>query len=547
MPEIDLAVYLIVGVVIVNGLAGRIGMPAPILLVVVGFAVSFIPGVPDYQVDPEFVLAVLLPPLLYAAANEASVIAIRRLIRPILQLAVGMVLITALAVAGVLTLIVPDMPFAAALALGAIVAPPDAVAAVAVARRAGLPQHVVTVLDGESLFNDATSLVLLRVAIVGVSAGSMAWGPAIGEFAWATAGGLLVGVVVGALLTLAHRVISSTLAITALSLVTPFLAYELGERINASGVLAVVVAGLILGFRGSVDLDPEVRLTLRSTWAAVRYVLEGSVFALIGLQLWAIVTAPDVRLVDLVVVSLAVLATVILVRPLWIFLMHALLGRIGPPDSVLPDAKSLVAVSWAGMRGVVSLAAAQTLPLDTPYRPLLLTCTIAVIVGTLVVQGLTLPAVIKALHFPGDPRHDRIREKDAATHEANVAIAEQVERMIREESIPEMYAERMRAWVRLRDLSQLEDHHQVAGDALGDGTAADHLRFVARWRHELVNAEREVFLRLRGSGDLSEESLRDLEFRLDLEEALLDSRVDDATGHLEQLRVVRQDREDEPE
>ena len=164
MPQIDLAVYLVVGVVIVNGLAGRIGVPAPILLVIVGFAVSFVPGVPDYQVDPEFVLAVLLPPLLYAAASEASVIAIRRLIRPILQLAVGMVIVTALTVAFVLTWILPEMPFAAALALGAIVAPPDAVAAVAVARRAGLPQHVVTVLDGESLFNDATGhLEQLRV------------------------------------------------------------------------------------------------------------------------------------------------------------------------------------------------------------------------------------------------------------------------------------------------------------------------------------------------------------------------------------------------
>ncbi len=312
-------------------------------------------------------------------------------------------------------------------------------------------------------------------------------------------------------------------------------------------MLAVVVAGLILGFRGSIDLSPEVRLTLRSTWAAVRYVLEGSVFALIGLQLWAIVTEPDVGVVDLVVVSLAVLATVILIRPLWIFPINALLGRLRPPDRELPDAKSQMAVSWAGMRGVVSLAAAQTLPLDTPYRALLQTCTIAVIVGTLVVQGLTLPAVIRALHFPGDPRRDRLREKEAAARTANAAIGDLVERIIREESISDLRADRMRAWVRLRDLSDLDNYYQATSYELGAGSPADHLRFVARWRHDLVNAEREVFLRLRRSGELSEESMRDLEFRLDLEEALLDTRVDDATGHLEQLRVVRQDREDEPE
>jgi monovalent cation/hydrogen antiporter len=547
MSEIALAVYLVVGVVIVNGLAGRIGVPAPILLVLVGFAVSFIPGVPDFQVNPEFVLTVLLPPLLYAGAVYASVIAIRRLIRPILQLAVGMVIVTAFAVALVLTWLVPEMPFAAALAVGAIVAPPDAVAAVAVARRVGMPQHVVTVLEGESLLNDATALVLLRVAVVGMAAGSMEWGPAVGEFAWATAGGLLAGGMVGPIVSLARRRISSSLAITALSLVTPFLTYHLGELIEASGVLAVVVSGLILGFRGATDLQPEVRMTLRVTWATVRYMLEGTVFALIGLQLWAIITAPDVQPAQLLVVSLAVLLTVILIRPAWIFLMRGtryLFRRKG----LLPDWQSIVAVSWAGMRGVVSLAAAQTLPLQTPYRSLLLTCTIAVIVGTLVLQGLSLPVVIRALHFPGDPMRDRIREKDAAIRQANKAIGERIETLIRDEHIAPAHADRIRTWVRARDLSEPDDGQAVAPDAqLGDGSPAVDPKAVGHWAHELMAAERQVFIRLRNSGDLSEESLRELEFRLDLEEAVLDSRVDDATGHLENLRVVRQDREDEPD
>ena len=341
--------------------------------------------------------------------------------------------------------------------------------------------------------------------------------------------------------------ISSSLAITALSLVTPFLAYQLGERIEASGVLAVVVSGLILGFRGAVDLDPDVRLTLRSTWATVRYVLEGAGFrvdrpATVGDHHRA---QPAARRAHLRVAGRARDRDPHPTR-LWIFLMYALLARMIPVGRRLPDGKSIVAVSWAGMRGVVSLAAAQTLPLDTPYRPLLLTCTIAVIVGTLVVQGLTLPAVIRALRFPGDPARDRVREKGAAMREASTAIADRVEKLIHAEHIPKTQADRMRAWVRMREVSQLSDGADRETAAMLGDTPDQSLQAVVRWRHELVAAEREVFIRLRNAGDLSEVALRELEFRLDLEEALLDTRLDDATGHLEQLRVVRQDREDEP-
>src|SRR6478609_5891726 len=324
MPELEQVVLLVVGVVIVNGIAARIRVPSPILLVIAGIAVSFIPAVPTVEVDPDVVLAVLLPPLLYAAAVESSVVAIRRALRAITQLAVGMVLVTAFAVAVVLHALIPAIPFAAAVALGAIVAPPDAVASVAIARKAGLPRTAVTVLEGESLFNDATSLVLLKVAIAGISVGTLAWGPAIGEFAWAAAGGVLIGAALGLVLSLVRRSIKSTLSITALSLVTPWLAYLIGESALASGVLTVVVTGLVLGFRSPADLPPEVRLTDGATWNSLQYVLEGSVFALIGLQLWDIVTAPDIGRAPTLLTAAAVLATVIVVRPLWIFLLTGL-------------------------------------------------------------------------------------------------------------------------------------------------------------------------------------------------------------------------------
>ena len=534
MPELEPVVFLVLGVVIVNGVASRIGIPAPILLVVAGLGASFIPDVPDYAVNPELVLTVLIPPLLYAAANDSSVIAIRKLLRSITQLAVGMVLVTALAVAVVLHLLVPAIPFAAALALGAIVAPPDAVAAVAVARRAGLPRNVVTVLEGESLFNDATSLVLLRVAVVGISLGTMSWGDAVAEFAWATAGGLLVGTALGLLLSLTRRISGSTMAITALSLITPFVAYQLGELVDASGMLTVVVTGLVLGFRAPYDLHAEVRLTLRETWNSIQYVLEGSVFALIGLQLWAIVTAPDIGRAPVVVVSGCVLLTVILVRPVWILLTNGL-GRLIQRPGAFGSWRPLAAISWAGMRGVVSLAAAQTLPLDTPYRSLLLTCTIAVILGTLVVQGLSLPAVIRALHLPGDPDDDLEQERAQAWAEASRAINAAVEEAIADNDIDEHDAARMRGWVTMRDWRRLTERLERGGDV------DRRLQQIVRWSRDLVRIERDVFVTMRNEGRLSEEVLREVQYGLDLEEALLERRVDEATGHLDQLRAARQD------
>lgn len=530
MPDIGPVVLLIVGVVAVNGLAGRIRMPAPILLVIVGVAVSFIPGVPEVEVDPEIILTVLIPPLLYAAATESSVVAIRNLLRSIFQLAVGMVLVTAFAVALVVYLLIPGIPFAAGLALGAIVAPPDAVAAVAVARRAGLPRRVVTVLEGESLFNDATSLVLLRVALAGIAVGSMSWGEAVLEFAWATVGGLLIGGAVGWVLSWGRRMSGSALATTAMSLVAPFVAYLIGERAEASGVLAVVTAGLVLGFRAPYDLAPEVRLTLRATWSTIQYVLEGTVFALIGLQLWAIVTAPDIGRRPVLLISGAVLMTVILIRPIWIFLLNGL-GRLFRRPAAFADWRPLAAVSWAGMRGVVSLAAAQTLPLDTPYRPLLLACTIVVILGTLVVQGLSLPRVIKWLRFPGDPAAEIDAERMAARDEANKAIAEAVESDIAARNIPDDQARRMRLWVETRDWRRLAEKRAKSIDDTGRV-----LTGMADWNREMMRIERDVFVQLRNSGRLSEEVMREIEYGLDLEEALLDQRVEAMSGHLNQLR-----------
>lgn len=537
-------IFLVLGVVLINGVAGRIGFPAPILLVVAGVASSFVPGMPHGNLDPDLVLNVLLPPLLYAAAVEGSVIAYRALLRPIVQLAVGMVLVTAFVVALVATWLIPELPFAAALALGAIVAPPDAVAAVAVARRAGLPPSVTTVLEGESLFNDATSLVLLKVAIGGIAAGSMAWGQASVELVWATVGGILVGALCGLVVSWLRRLTSASLPVTAISLVVPFVAHDLGDRIGASGVLAVVVAGLVLGFRQPFDLQPEVRLTLGATWGTIRYVLEGVVFALIGLELWTILTAPEeVSGWSVVAIAAVVLATVMLVRPLWIFVSSYLLPRPRrrPDDPAVDEGvaspvtgwRPLAAVSWAGMRGVVSLAAALGLPLDTPSRNLLILCTLVVILGTLGLQGATLPAVIRWLRLPAGP--DLLTERLEARQLAGREIRRRVEEQITTHGVPAREAERLRSWISFRSWQNLgdEDRGRGRGRSSLDTVTLDS---VAHWRRTLMSIERDVFVSLRNSGRISEEVMRDVQYGLDLEEALLDQRTEAMSGHLDQLR-----------
>jgi Na+/H+ antiporter len=535
MHEVLPVIGLVLGVLLVNGLASRTPVPPPILLLIAGFGVSFIPGVPGFEVSPDLVLFVLLPPLLFAAALESSAVAIRRLMRPIFQLAVVLVLLTAFTVAFTVTAVMPSLPFAVALALGAIVAPPDAVAAVAVARRVGLPRRLVTLLEGESLFNDATSLVTLKVAISAFGVSSIAWAPALGEFAWAAAGGVLLGAALGLVLSFVRRRVlaaglgprnNSALTITALSLVSPFAAYALGEAVHASGILTVVVTGLVLGHRSPSEVPASVRLTENATWAALRFLLEGAVFALIGLQLRGIFASLDTSQGSVFLVIGAVLVAVVVSRPMWISLIHVL-SRLGRRTSPITW-PGVAAVSWAGMRGVVSLAAAQTLPLDTPSRSLLLVCTIGVIIGTLVLQGLTLPWVIRRLKLQQDSRGDDEKERAEAHARVNAAINEKVDQMCRAGDLTDNQGELMRKWASLRDWRNWEDDDQsrAFGRRLGE---------LSDWRRSLLGVERSVIVAMRNDGELTEEVLRQMQHDLDLEEALLERRSEAVDGHLNEL------------
>ncbi|RKR91429.1 sodium/proton antiporter (CPA1 family) [Micromonospora pisi] len=498
-------------------LARRFGLLAPIVLLVVGVVLSFVPGFPLVRLDPELVLVGILPPLLYVAAIQTSVPAFRYNLRPILLLAVGLVLFTAVLVGFVVHAVLPDVPLAICLAFGAVVAPPDAVAATAVARRIGLPRRVVTILEGESLVNDATALVLLRVAtLAAVGSGLDAWGVA-GQVLITAGGGLLIGVIGAVVIGFLHKRIKDPLLDNTLSLLTPFVVVFAAEELHASGVVAVVVVGLALGHKLPVLLSAGSRLQTMAFWRLATFLLEGLVFLLVGLQLRDLLTRLDTEIGTMVLVTVAVLVTVFLTRFLWIFpasLLVRLVPRVRERGTALPARVSAI-ISWAGMRGVVTLGAALALPLPgdgLAYpRDLFVWLAFAVIVVTLGLQGATLPMVARRLRLsPDDPVKDALAEA-AVQQQAGRAARERLEAAA--DGAPPAVVERLRSVVEERGNSAWE---RLGGDARETPSQA-----YGRLRQEMIDAEREVFRVARDEGRITEEVLVRAYRDLDLEESLL--------------------------
>ena len=522
MGTVDLALTLVAiaaTVIVVARLCEPLGVPSPLGLLGVGVAASFIPGIPQIALSPDVVLLGLLPPLLYAAAVNTSLIDMRRLLTPILGLSVGLVLFTALAVAIVASWLLP-IDFALALALGAIVAPPDAVAATAVARQIGLPRQITTILEGESLLNDATALVTLRTALgaAGLAAHGAGAHPSVDflsvteDFGRAVIGGVAVGWLVFLIVGQIRRQLTKTAADTALSFAVPFMAYAPAEKIHASGVLAVVTAGLLLAHKAPTLQSASSRLSERVNWASITFLLENAVFLLIGLQMQSIIE--DVRTSSLtlgrsVLVGLAILVVALIARPLWIFPFAFLTSARSPVPMATLSPPAAVA-SWAGMRGVVTLAAALTLPADTPLRPVLVLIALIVTVGTLVLQGFTLPALARALDVRGPvPREDALVEAtvvgaatgaglraiEADPHSDPVALA-----LIREQSSARVN----RIWEQLGDT--------------GTETPSETYR---RMRLAMIGAERRELLLMRASGEVDQHVLTTVLNGMDAEEAAL--------------------------
>ncbi|MFF9393152.1 Na+/H+ antiporter [Streptomyces griseoluteus] len=516
---------LIAGSAAVAGIARRGPVPAPLLLVTVGLVASYLPGVPDYTLDPEVVLPLLLPPLLYTSATDSSYLDLRAQARPVALLSVGYVLFATVVVGWVAHLIVPGLPLTAALVLGAVVAPPDAVAATAVARRLGLPSRITTILQGESLLNDATAITAYKVALAAAIGEGATWAGGLLEFLIAAVGGVGVGLVLMAPLHWLRTHLREPLLQNTLSLLIPFVAYSVAEQFHASGVLAVVVVALYLGHR-SWEVDFATRLQEEAVWKMVAFILESAVFALIGLQLRVVVEGlgPNEG-VRAVVYAAVLFLVVVLARLAWVypaaFLPRVLSARIREREEN-PTWRGALVTGWAGMRGVVSLAIAFSIPVTVhgghpfPQRNLILFLTFTTVIGTLVIQGLSLPPLIRALRFPPrDPRADTLAEANAQA-QASRAAENRLEELLDDErnTLPEPLAERLRAALERRRNAvweRLGQTNPVTGESVDDT--------YRRLSREMISAERDVFVRLRDHRYIDDEMLRALLRRLDLEEA----------------------------
>jgi CPA1 family monovalent cation:H+ antiporter len=531
--EILVLMGVLAGSLAVTAFARRYNLSAPLLVVVVALGVALIPGVPRLELEPELVLTVVLPPLLYSTSLESSLTHFKRNLRPIVALGVVLVAVTAVVVALVVHLLLPDVPFASALVLGAVVAPPDAVTAVAIGRKLGLPRRVMSVLTGESLVNDAAALTLYKVALAAVAGTAGSAGHGFAVFGVATVLGIAVGLAIGALVVLIRRMLDDPLLESAFGIIVPFGAYvtaehlhPFGEEFSGSGVLAVVAAGLYLGHR-SLYASPATRMQDRSVWASIDVLLEALVFALMGLQLPFVIEGAQHAARDngtLVWVALAVLTVTMLVRipavSLFAYLPKALrlFGRVRSA----PDWRTLAVISWTGMRGVVTLAAAAGVPADTPGREEIQLFAFTVAIGTVLIQGLTLPPLIRVLKV-GDPEEtsrdeaEELAAREVAQQAAHERLREISRDRLAELDLPPEKIERLKE--RLERLVDTRYRFAKAAITLSgeDRSGSPQAQF-AKARRELLITQRKAMIEENRAGRLDDEILGKVLRELDLEE-----------------------------
>ncbi|MFK5584672.1 Na+/H+ antiporter [Serinicoccus sp. LYQ131] len=518
----EIAVLLVgLALVVIAGetLARRVSVPAPLLLTVVGIGLSFLPGVPELQLQPEVVLLGLLPPLLWTASLSTSLVDVKANLRPILVMSVAAVVVTTLAVACLMVALLPDIGWPVALAIGAVVAPPDAVAATAVGRRIGLPRRVVSVLEGESLLNDATALVALRTAIAAIAGGVSAPGIAA-DFLLAAGGGVLAGLVVYRAVAWVRRRLTDPILDTAVSFVTPFVGYLLAEVVGGSGVIAVVVAGLLLGHRSATLQSARARVIETTTWRTISFLLENVVFLLIGLQTrWIVddLAGSGLSLGLVVGTCLATLATVIIVRLAWVHLTRPLLGsRLGDRREPAGAAETTL-IGWSGMRGVVTIAAAFVIPPEAPYRNLLLLVALTVVAGTLLLQGLTLPWLTRRLGVRSPDLADDALARATLLQQAaasGLARLEELEADTGTDTDVDA-GSAIRARLDQRTFAAWEQLSTTPGRTTPTES-------YARLRLAMLAAERERVLQIRSHGKVPSPVVRQVLAILDLEESMIE-------------------------
>ncbi len=521
MSLVEVLVGLIAACVALALIARAAQIPPAVALVFGGMAFAFIPGVPRVELDPHIALALFLPPLLQVSAFRTDWDAFRLELRPILLLALGAVLFTAFAVASAAKLLAPSLPWSACIALGAIVAPPDAVAATSVLKAIRIPRRLVTILEGESLLNDASSLILYRFAVSAATAASVSFSDAGASFVLSSVGGAVIGYAIGRTVIVATRALDDTLLEIAAIVLAGFVGYIVAEYFHMSGVLAAVACGLVIGRYQHEAFSARTRVESAAVWNFVEFLLTSLVFILIGLQLRDVVERLDAGVVELASIALAVSSALILSRFAWVFASAGVarivparlrLGRAAMPTSYL------VVISWAGMRGVVSLAAALALPIGFPGRDLIIFLAFCAILVTLVLQGTTLGWVIRRLGVV------EVSEQSVVAHEAVVRRAGAEAALAAVES--RIYAGRV---LGLPDADMLREFRRRAESArqMEHGVGLIARRNAARLRleREAVQAARVAVLER--ARTIDGEVLQSIIEEFDFEEG----RLDRALGH----------------
>lgn len=525
---LEITLVLLATVVVLEVLARRVALPSPFLLMPAGIVLGYAPGFPRIALDPDLVMHVFLPLLVYAGASLGSWVEFRRNLEPITLLSVGCVLFTTVVTAAVAHRFVPGFGWPAAFILGAIVSPPDEVAAISIARRLGIPKALSAVLEGEGLVNDATALTIYRVALAALLTHSFSARIAASTFTFVLAAEIPWGLFVAWSMLRLRRLVNNASLEICLSLITPFAAFLPAERLGGTGVLATVAAGLYVSHMHSHLVRAVVRLQLVPIWGIIEFIFDGILFLVTGIQLHRILeplaaTAPRL----LWGYGIAISALVVVLRVAWVFAATYLPRLLKPSLCPLrPDAnwRRVFIVSWSGMRGAVSLAAALALPLTAasgapfPGRDLIIFLTFCVIVSTLILQGLSLPALIRYFRIDEEGRLERSKaghqEVDARRQAAEASLALLADKR-KEGAYPEAL------------LSRLEEQYRYRHGQFRAHLDGDHDGAVALGTHafnaqtELIEAERQVMLKLRKEGVIDDGILRRVEKDLDLQEMRL--------------------------
>lgn len=497
MHVFEIVLVFLTGAVCLSLLAHRWNVPYPTLLALGGMTIALIPGTPTLDLPPDLILALFVAPVLLDAAHGTSLRDLRRSWRPILSLVVVAVGLTTLTVALVAKSLLPDMPLAAALALGALLAPPDAVAAIAVLRHVSPPRKLGIVLEGESLLNDASSLLIYKLAVASVVAGSFSAVGALPSFFLLSVGSVVVGWILARVMLSVIRTIHDAPAATIIQFISAFGVWIFAERLGLSGVVTIVVFGLTAARRQTLSSRSHIRVFSNSTWKAATFVLNVLAFLLIGLQLRPIIQAlPMMQKWHLVGISLVLLVVVIVVRLAWVLIYGLARSQFDPEQGQKEELrKERLLVGWSGMRGIVTLAAALALPPQFPYREFILLAAFIVVLGTLIIQGLTLGPLLKWLELP----------EDHSAHE-ELAIARTA---ALEAALREVEHDQSAAATRLR--LECQEALTKSRGGLDPHDSSDNIL-----RQRVVPASRRALDELRNSGAIGDEAYRAVEQELDL-------------------------------